>query len=457
MTQASIGIVMAHSDSTNRKSVHIGKRTAIAIVIVAFAICATCVADDSFIVRASSTAIGDIAQRHNLTLVQVLDSQQQVFRLANTSGVPSAQMELELEADPKVLGCEVNRQANLSLGGQVNQSTAAILDGGPLVPVTYFGDIVPSRYVSQRAASIIELSDAREHRIDGTGIVAIIDTGVDSNHPALRSSLLPGYDFVHDWAGTASEFADIPADVTAALTQSTAAILDSAKVVQVNQSTAAILDQSTAAILDGTKLPVAFGHGTMVAGIVHLTAPAAQIMPLKAFSADGTGDLSDIIRAIYYAADHNANVMNMSFSIPDASPELVAALDYAYASGVVLVASVGNTGQPSVSFPAALSKVIGVGSTSNLDRRSAFSSYGPMVYVGAPGEGIITTYPGGKYAAASGTSFSAPFVSGTADLLLQVKSSISQAGVSDAIGHAKSVSQMGKGRLDIETAINHAY
>ena len=63
--------------------------------------------------------------------------------------------------------------------------------------------------------------------------------------------------------------------------------------VQLNQSTAAILEPSTAAILEGNPLPSHFGHGTMVAGLIHLFAPSAKIMPLKAFNADGTADVSD--------------------------------------------------------------------------------------------------------------------------------------------------------------------
>src|SRR2546426_9603627 len=85
------------------------------------------------------------------------------------------------------------------------------------------------------------------------------------------------------------------------LDQSTASILDQNTIVVLNQSTASILNQSTASILDTTQVPQAFGHGTMVAGIIHLVAPTAQIMPLKAFKADGTSNLFDIRRAIYFA------------------------------------------------------------------------------------------------------------------------------------------------------------
>ena len=122
------------------------------------------------------------------------------------------------------------------------------------------------------------------------------------------------------------------------------AFLDS-HAARLNQSTVAFLDQSTVAFLDG-KLPAAFGHGTMVAGLVHLVAPTAKIMPLKAFRADGTSRVLDIVRAVYYAADHGATVINMSFSLSGSSPELAEALEYATSRKVICVASAGNMGKP---------------------------------------------------------------------------------------------------------------
>src|SRR5207237_7565090 len=127
----------------------------------------------------------------------------------------------------------------------------------------------------------------------GAGVVAVIDTGVDANHPALQGALLPGFDFTRHQRG-ASEFRDLDQSTAGILDQSTAGILDMQTVVTVNQSTAGILDQSTAGILDTSKLPADFGHGTMVAGIIHLVAPQAKILPLTAFSSDGMGHLSAV-------------------------------------------------------------------------------------------------------------------------------------------------------------------
>ena len=95
-----------------------------------------------------------------------------------------------------------------------------------------------------------------------------------------------------------------------------------------------MLDQATAAVLDDSTL-ADFGHGTMVAGVVHLVAPTAHIMPLKAFASDGTGYTSDIIRAIVYAGRSGANVLNMSFSRRTPSAELKRAIDNAAGLGVI--------------------------------------------------------------------------------------------------------------------------
>jgi subtilisin family serine protease len=196
----------------------------------------------------------------------------------------------------------------------------------------------------------------------------------------------------------------------------------------------------------------------MVAGLVRLVAPTAQIMPLTAFTADGAGDLFDVVRAIYYAVDHGANVINMSFSLQDWSAELVRAVNYANEHDVVCVASAGNSGEETLVFPSAFRHVIGVGSSNNLDRRSAFSNYGNgLVRLSAPGEELITSFPGGRYAAVSGTSFSAALVSGGAALLEQLVPGIEPNNAEEALSRAKRIGQdMGEGRVDLYTALLRA-
>src|SRR5439155_3081254 len=123
--------------------------------------------------------------------------------------------------------------------------------------------------------------------------------------------------------------------------------------------------------------------------------------------------------------------------------------------GVISVASAGNDGQQVLVYPAALDSVMGVASTDYLDQRSWFSNYGSsLVWVAAPGEAIISTYPFGTYAASWGTSFSAPFVSGVASLLLDIRSDCSEKQAAGAISNAKKLGQeLGHGRLDVYQAL----
>jgi len=191
----------------------------------------------------------------------------------------------------------------------------------------------------------------------------------------------------------------------------------------------------------------------MVMGIIHLVAPTAKLLPLKAFHSDGTASLSDILRAIYYGVQNGANVINMSFDIKTASAELQKALDYANQGGVICAASAGNDGTAEIVYPAALqTDVMGVASTTNQDVRSSFSNFGnAIVWVAAPGEAIVSTYPYNTYAAGWGTSFSAPFVSGGAALLHSLNPAINQSSGAVAVGHAVPLadSGMGHGRLDL--------
>jgi subtilisin family serine protease len=312
--------------------------------------------------------------------------------------------------------------------------------------VSYYGTQARSGYVSQPAVRIVRLAEAQNaFGLTGNSMVAVIDTGVDPDHPVLRHVLAPGYDFTRN-RDNGSERGDV--------NQSTVAVVDGVPPAYVNDYAAANVDQSTVAVVDTDRYS-AFGHGTMVAGILHLVAPTAIILPLKSFGSDGSGFVSDILRAVYVAVRSNARVINMSFSLAASSYELSRSISYATGSGVVCVASAGNNGGSAPVYPAAYSNVIGVASTTNEDVRSSFSNYGtPLVSVAAPGEGLVTTYPSGGYAAAWGTSFSAPLVSGTAALVLQANGVLDPAAVASAIGRAQPLtSDMGNGRLDIVKAL----
>src|SRR5690349_15131285 len=319
-------------------------------------------------------------------------------------------------------------------------------------PVNYYGTVVWHGYAAQPAAQIIRLQDDQNgFGISGTGIVALIDTGVDPYHPVLQPVLLQGYDFTRNQAG-ASEWLDVTGTQSGYTSTS-----QNQQPGYVQQSTAAVLDQSTAAVLDGSPY-VAFGHGTMTSGLVHLVAPNANILPLKAFSSNGTGYLSNIVAALYYAVQNHANVVNMSFDLSSSSSALNRAVSYANKAGVVLVAAAGNENTSVRVYPAAMNgQVVGIASTTNWDTRSSFSNYGSAdVWIAAPGEYVISTYPGGTYASESGTSFSSPLVAGTVALMLSAKqSSLNQSQAANALANAQALTpDLNHGRLNVYQAVS---
>ena len=368
------------------------------------------------------------------------DPQGQLFLVTFPSLLDPITCLLKLDLQLGIVSVELDQTVHTS-GADAGPPPPYLTDEAP---VAYYGSTVWHGYVTQPAVGLISLNKMRT-KWGTTGanvIVADIDTGVDVNHPVLKPVLVAGYDFTRNAAG-GNETGDV--------SQSTAAVVDSsAQPAIVNQSTAAVVDQSTAAVVDGSQYS-AYGHGTMTAGVIHLVAPQAHIMPLKAFSANGTGWNSDVIRAVYYAVGHGARVLNMSFSFATSSHELQSAINYASSRSVISVASAGNDDQQVNVYPAAYPNVIDVASTSNNDIPSTFSNYGaPPVWLPAPGEGVMTTYPGATYAAAWGTSFSAPMVAGTAALLVSTNPLCNQAAAASAFTHGDAISapQFGHGRLD---------
>ena len=411
-----------------------------------------------FILRTSPEAADAIAARHGLTIVRRDESAAPIYVVTGRSETDPATLKTEVTADGSVSSFEEDRHLDVPETAPAVPTTPAAPSLPDPTPLDYFGATAWTGYAFQTASAIIRASDAHRDFGGGAGVIAVIDSGIDINHPALAGSFVEGYDFLTDSAQTTSD--------TGTLQQSTASILeytspdpavDPMTTAQVNQSTAAILEQSTAAILESEPLPEGFGHGTMVAGLIRLVAPTAKIMPLRVFKTDGTGDVYDVVRAIYYAVDHGATVINMSFSLADWSEELVRALNYAVDHRVVCVASAGNAGKETIVFPAGFRHVIGVGSTDSQDRRSTFSNFGRgLVRMSAPGEGLVTTFPGNHYALVSGTSFSSALVSGAAALLLQRDPTLDPEDVDDAlarVGRPRNGALAGDLRLDLYYAL----
>jgi subtilisin family serine protease len=367
----------------------------------------------------------------------------QVFVVTSTSPLNLTTLLTLLENQLGIVDVEVDQQLSViePAAGPIPES---LIDETPL---PYYGASVWDGYETQPAAQIVRVLQAQQaFHVTGAGIVAMIDTGVDTQHPALVPVLVPGYNFINNTPN---------GDETGTLDHSSAALLDGGGApTYLSGTTIAVVSPQLAALLN-QPADSDFGHGTMTAGIVHLVAPTAKIMPLKAFSSDGTGYLSNIIRATYYAVQHNSRVISMSFSFTSSSQEMTSAIQYANSKNVICVAAAGNNGADEVVYPAGIPGVMAVASTSDYDTRSSFSNYGPDIWVAAPGEGIMTTYPYGTYSAGWGTSFSTPFVSGTAALLVQISPNVNQQSAAAAIAHAVPLnSGMGNGELDVYQAVD---
>ncbi len=227
----------------------------------------------------------------------------------------------------------------------------------------------------QWAWAVVDAFDAWDvTRGSADAIVAVIDSGVQTDHPDLNDHMLAGYDFVDD--------DNDPGDLN--------------------------------------------GHGTHVAGTIAAETdngagvagmcPHCSILPLRALNRFGSGSLADIASAIIYATDNGADVINLSLG-GASSRTMEQAIDYAWNNGVFVTCAAGNSGRERPEYPAALNNCVAVAATGENDARAGFSNYGSYVELAAPGDRIVSTYTNGRYTRFSGTSMAAPHVAGLAGLL----------------------------------------
>ncbi len=442
------------------------------LILLTLALCQIAQGAELFIVRAPYPYLQELSARFGMTIQKRIPNQD-IFLVLGPEGIPSDQviqnlLNYDYGKDP-----DTDNDDDDDVKAE-NNITVVLAETGPGVPrlitstapvfsaiqnrtfVNFHGERAWTGYVNQPALAKIRAAEAqRRYGTMGT-VVAVIDTGIDPLHPLLRNCLVSGYDFVRGLPGPPSELDDLDAETRSIFSPYTTAILDSFG--ETNPYTTAILDQYTASRLDPRRLPPQFGHGTMVAGLVRLVAPGARIMPLKPFGADGKAKLFHLLEAIYYAVDNGAKVINMSLSLAASSDELHDAIEYASRRGVIVVASVGNSAKDIMSYPAGFQQVIGVASTDLKDEQSVFTNFGDNVTtIAAPGEALVTLYPGGRYAAGWGTSFSTPLVSGTVSLMARIHNAMNWERAEAAIKEAApATGNLGAGRLDVLRAVRKA-
>ncbi|RMG55319.1 MAG: hypothetical protein D6723_02960 [Acidobacteria bacterium] len=335
-----------------------------------------------------------VARRHGLEIIEPIDERFWLMGIPDERTVP--EVVRQLTRDREVRSAEPNRFFELP---EVNPRTIIHVDGEEAA-----GD-----FREQAALSLMRVAEA-QHIADGSGIVvAVIDTGVDAGHPELLN-VGEGYDFVDE---------------------------DD--------------DPSEEGEGDG------FGHGTMIAGLITLIAPGVTIMPVRAFGPDGRGTTVDIARAIRFAADHGADIVNLSFGTVDQPQAIRGAINYAR-SRAILVASAGNDDADVAQYPASDNQVVAVASTDLEDHKALFSNYGFHINVSAPGVHIVSAYPNGRYATGDGTSFSTAFVSGAIALVMSAGSRDPVKAVEDAAVDIDPLNPdyrglLGRGRLDVYAAV----
>jgi subtilisin family serine protease len=330
----------------------------------------------------------------------------------------------------------------------------SMLDGQ--TTTSFNGSTVLKAYANQPAMQLIGVDSVRGLSTGAGTRIGYIDTGVDPDHPALRPWLEPGVDLVFN--RSTSEFDGLSQDMMSMLDQDMMSMLDKRFMFLLDQTAASTLAGSS----ESSNFPSAFGHGTMVAGLIHVVAPDARIVPIKAFDANGYTTVFTLIEAVYRAIDLDIDALNLSFSTTEDSQLLRQAIDAAHSHGIAIVASAGNDARDGNDiYPASYGVVYGVAATDLNDRLASFSNYGTAVAITAPGAFVISTVPGGRYAAAWGTSFSAPIVTGAIALRASWRGHansdgplvINSADPIDAMnpGFEK---KLGKGRVNVRQALS---
>ena len=212
----------------------------------------------------------------------------------------------------------------------------------------------------------------------GAGILgAVLDTGVFASHEMLAGAIeRGGWDFV-DHDSDASE-------------------------------EALGLDEDGDGLVDEGA-----GHGTMVAGIVRLVAPQARILPLRVLDDEGRGRVFDLARAIHYAVDRGAQVINLSLGLVQHTFVIQDQILYANERGVAIVAAAGNLADENPPYyPAIDPQALSVAALDSCDIKAEFSNWHRSVDLSAPGQGVLAPFIDGGYAIGAGTSFSVPFITG---------------------------------------------
>lgn len=317
-----------------------------------------------FLIKVTPGAeIEGVLVTHNATLVADM-ARAPWYLIESDVMIPDDEEEMDLGGDDRLDFVEPDR-----VHGTTEGTTQSFFPGSTAL-----------EYAEQPTTLRLELAAAQARSTGAGVVVAVLDTGV-SAHAAFAARLrTDGFNFV-----------DGNADTT-----------DGPNGIDDNGND--VIDEKT-------------GHGTMVAGLVALVAPDAQILPIKVLNSDGTGTTSGVAEGIRYAVEHGADVINLSLYCPLESEIVNEAIEDATHAGVVVVAGMPNQGRRSEVWPAVRSQVLSVTAVDDTDHLASFADHYPLVKLCAPGVHVYSTLPGDEYGYGDGTSFSTAWVSGAAALV----------------------------------------
>lgn len=278
------------------------------------------------------------------------------YLLHAPSGEDVETLAAEINARPDVVYCHPNYFLDAPESVQSSQ---------PFLDEMHVGS-----YDEQEATKTINLDGARLTSTGQSVTVGIVDAGVNLDHPALEGTATSGFDYI-DYDGDAAA----PASGSAA------------------------------------------GHGTFVAGIVHLVAPASESRSYRVLDSTGRGSGFAVAKGITAAVDDGCKVINVSLVMSGIHETVKIAIEYARNNNALVIAAAGNDSTGTERFPANHSSTLAVAAVDSVNRLADFSNYGGTIDICAPGTMIYSTLGDSSYGWWSGTSFAAPFVAGQASLL----------------------------------------
>ncbi|MGA9771274.1 MAG: S8 family serine peptidase [Blastocatellia bacterium] len=372
-----------------------------------------------------------VNERNRTTTIQQIYGTN-FYRLRTPSGKKEKKWRKRLDKDKDVLSAALNPV--ITSPSLLARVTVSFPDGFAKPGFTL------ADFESQSALfDLLRLEEVKQRSRGRDVVVAVIDTGVDYTHPALAVNL---------WKDARSD-AEIEGDQ---IDNDGDGLVDDARgwdfVDNDNDPVETAADPETTVA----------GHGTFIAGIITTIAPECRILPVRAFPAGGTTDGFTVAAAVKYAADHGANVINLSLGSSVALDLLRDAIRDARARGITIVAAVGNDNTDSPQFPSDMDEVVAVAAIDLSSHKATFSNFGAHIDLCAPGANLVSAYPGsrsGGYAEWSGTSFAAPFAAAEAALVIaadpriaDAKKTMEETAVNIDDLNPAFAGKLGKGRID---------